>query len=407
MSKNSDNDKNKKKNVVTHPIHPHYKQNKYKYYDPAFHYNRSSIFVPQQNTNGGGGGLGLLSGFAPGVSNTFQAPPPQRIKSRINIEADVDDLIDLINIGKKVGTEFELEPHIEYNIDLAMIRDLLPEMEDLNNMVGQEEFKRQVVTLILYYSMRLNRKNDDLLHTAIYGEAGIGKTEFAQKLAKIYLKMGVLKNGIFRKVRRGDLIAGYLGQTSLKTAEVLKSVRGGVLFIDEAYSIGNSSGKDTQDSYSKECLDLINQSLTEMREDDDKYFILMIAGYKDELKRNFFGMNDGLERRFSIHFTMEPYSPQEMVQIFIKKSLDGGWFVEEGAINEEFIKEHSAYFKHHGGDMELLFVKCKIAHSKNLLAGKSKIKRCISKADIKDGIQLFIKNSNVVDDKTYIKTMYI
>jgi hypothetical protein len=118
-------------------------------------------------------------------------------------------------------------------------------------------------------------------------------------------------------------------------------------------------------------------------------------------------MNDGLERRFSIHFTMEPYSPQEMVQIFIKKSLDGGWFVEEGAINEEFIKEHSAYFKHHGGDMELLFVKCKIAHSKNLLAGKSKIKRCISKADIKDGIQLFIKNSNVVDDKTYIKTMYI
>jgi hypothetical protein len=330
------------------------------------------------------------------------------ITTRINIEMDVETLDDLIHLGKKVGTEFKLEPYIEYNIDLAMIQDLLPEMEDLNAMIGQEEFKKQVVTLILYYSMRLNRKNDDLLHTAIYGEPGIGKTEFAQKLAKIYLKLGVLRNNIFRKVRRSDLIAGFLGQTALKTAEVLKSVRGGVLFIDEAYSIGNSSGKDTQDSYSKECLDLINQSLTEMRERDDKYFILMIAGYKDELKRNFFGMNDGLERRFSIHFTMEPYNPKELVDIFTKKVLENGWGVERGALTEEFIKEHYANFKYYGGDMELLFVKCKIVHSKNLLSGKSKIKRCISEMDVKDGFELFMKNSSGVDPMTSLmKTMYI
>jgi hypothetical protein len=330
------------------------------------------------------------------------------VTTRINVEMDVKTLDDLIHLGKKVGTEFKLEPHIEYNIDLAMIRDLLPEMEDLNAMIGQEEFKKQVVTLILYYSMHLNRKNDDLLHTAIYGEPGIGKTEFAQKLAKIYLKMGVLQNNIFRKVRRGDLIAGFLGQTSLKTAEVLNSVRGGVLFIDEAYSIGNSSGKDTQDSYSKECLDLINQSLTEMREGDGKYFILMIAGYKDELKRNFFGMNDGLERRFSIHFTMEPYNAKEMVDIFIKKVLESGWGIERGALTKEFMKEHYDCFKFFGGDMELLFVKCKIAHSKNLLAGKSKIKRCISDMDVKDGFALFMKNSSGADPMTSLmKSMYI
>jgi hypothetical protein len=342
------------------------------------------------------------------LSRPAVSQPVQKITTKIIIEMDVETLDDLIHLGKKVGTEFKLEPHIEYNIDLAMIRDLLPEMEDLNNMIGQEEFKNQVVTLILYYSMRLNRKNDDLLHTAIYGEPGIGKTEFAQKLANIYLKMGVLKNNIFRKVRRSDLIAGFLGQTALKTAEVLKSVRGGVLFIDEAYSIGNSSGKDTQDSYSKECLDLINQSLTEMREGDDKYFILMIAGYKDELKRNFFGMNDGLERRFSIHFTMEPYNAKEMVDIFIKKVLENGWGVERGALTEEFMKEHYACFKFFGGDMELLFVKCKITHSKNLLAGKSKMKRCISEMDIKDGFELFMKNSSGADPMTQLmKSMYI
>lgn len=339
------------------------------------------------------------------------APPLKQVPSittKINIEMDVETLDDLIHLGKKVGTEFVLEPYIEYNIDLAMIQDLLPEMEDLNGMVGQGEFKKQVVALILYYSMRLNRKNDDLLHTAIYGEPGIGKTEFAQKLAKIYLKLGVLRNNIFRKVRRSDLIAGFLGQTALKTAEVLKSVRGGVLFIDEAYSIGNSSGKDTQDSYSKECLDLINQSLTEMREGDDKYFILMIAGYKDELKRNFFGMNDGLERRFSIHFTMEPYNAKELVDIFNKKVLENGWGVERGALTEEFIKERYANFKYYGGDMELLFVKCKITHSKNLLAGKSKIRRCISDADVKDGFTLFMKNSSGADPMlSYMKSMYI
>lgn len=397
----SDDRNNGKRKTVLHSN----KNSKHKYYEPLLYAPVSRSFImypppppPSQQRGSSGGGASSSSMLVPTVS---------KVTSRINIEAEVDELEDLINIGKKVGTEFKLEPHIEYNIDLAMIRDLLPEMEDLNNMIGQQEFKRQVVVLILYYSMRLNRKNDDLLHTAIYGEPGIGKTEFAQKLAKIYLKLGILKNGIFKKVRRGDLIAGYLGQTSLKTAEVLKSVRGGVLFIDEAYSIGNSSGKDTQDSYSKECLDLINQSLTEMREDDDKYFILMIAGYKDELKRNFFGMNDGLERRFSIHFTMQSYSPEELMKIFIKKILDGGWSIEEGAITDEFIKEHSAHFKHYGGDMELLFVKCKIAHSKNLLAGKSKIKRCISKVDVKDGIQLFIKNVNTAHDNSFIKTMYI
>jgi hypothetical protein len=366
--------------------------------------------VIQRQRHGNGGGPIHDGLYSPLISSSSSSAPTraQKITTKINIEMEVDTLYDLIHLGKKVGTEFKLEPHIEYNIDLAMIKSLIPEMEDLNGMIGQEEFKKQVVTLILYYSMHLNRKNDDLLHTAIYGEPGIGKTEFAQKLANIYLKLGVLKNNIFRKVRRSDLIAGYLGQTSLKTAEVLKSVRGGVLFIDEAYSIGNSSGKDTQDSYSKECLDLINQSLTEMREGDDKYFILMIAGYKDELKRNFFGMNDGLERRFSIHFTMESYSPKELTEIFIKKTNDSGWSVEEGAITEEFMKEHYSHFKYFGGDMELLFVKCKITHSKNLLAGKSKNKKCISAADIKDGFDLFMKNSSGSDTSlSFMKSMYI
>ena len=395
-NKKTDEDGGYKSSRFVRPLHPGLTLNSSGQNGSYSRYPKDSYHYPSSS---------ILASSRPTPHTSFNLHP---ITTRINIEMDVETLDDLIHLGKKVRTEFKLEPYIEYNIDLAMIHDLLPEMEDLNTMIGQSEFKKQVVTLILYYSMRLNRKNDDLLHTAIYGEPGIGKTEFAQKLAKIYLKLGVLRNNTFRKVRRSDLIAGFLGQTALKTAEVLKSVRGGVLFIDEAYSIGNSSGKDTQDSYSKECLDLINQSLTEMREGDDKYFILMIAGYKDELKRNFFGMNDGLERRFSIHFTMEPYDAKELVDIFTKKVLESGWGLERGALTEEFMKERYASFKYYGGDMELLFVKCKITHSKNLLAGKSKIKRCISDMDVKDGFSLFMKNSSGPDPmSSLMKSMYI
>jgi hypothetical protein len=96
------------------------------------------------------------------------------------------------------------------------------------------------------------------------------------------------------------------------------------------------------------------------------------------------------------------------VDIFIKKVLESGWGVERGALTEEFMKEHYACFKYFGGDMELLFVKCKIAHSKNLLAGKSKIKRCISEMDVKDGFTLFMKNSSGADPMaSFMKTMYI
>lgn len=330
-------------------------------------------------------------------------------KKKINIVENIDTLDDLIQLGKKVGFEYKLTNDVEYNIDLLMIKNLIPEMETLNNMIGQKSLKKQVANLILYFSLKLNIKNDDLLHTIIDGEPGTGKTEFAQKIAKIYLKMGVLKNDIFKKVKRSDLIAGFLGQTALKTMEVLEEVRGGVLFIDEAYSLGNNKGKDSGDSFSKECIDIINQSLTEMRDDPEDYFILMIAGYKDDLKTSFFSFNDGLERRFSIHFTMEPYSADELTQIFKKKVLENKWEIEENAITSDFIEKNKNYFKYHGGDMEVLFAKCKISHSKNLISGKTATKRMLSKIDVEDGLKIFIENSNVRErEETNIswKTLY-
>jgi SpoVK/Ycf46/Vps4 family AAA+-type ATPase len=121
-----------------------------------------------------------------------------------------------------------------------------------------------------------------LLHTVIEGEPGTGKTELAEKIGKVYLKLGILKNDIFKKVKRSDLIAGYLGQTAIKTARLIEECKGGVLFIDEAYSLGNAEGKDGRDSFSKECIDVLNQSLTENKNN----FVCIIAGYKEDLEKS-------------------------------------------------------------------------------------------------------------------------
>jgi SpoVK/Ycf46/Vps4 family AAA+-type ATPase len=236
------------------------KQNNY--YQPPY-LNPNFTNLPQQNY----------------YKETDQQILPKKyiIKERIRLVAEIDTLDDLINLAKRINIDYKLSPEIEYNIDLEMLKNLLPEMINLNNMIGQQKIKNQVANLILYYSQHLNLKEEDLLHTIIDGEPGTGKTEFAQKIAKIYLKMGILKKDVFKKVKRSDLIAGYLGQTALKTKDVLDEVKGGVLFIDEAYSLGNTNGKESGDTFSKECIDLLNQSLTEMRDKPDDYFIMIIG----------------------------------------------------------------------------------------------------------------------------------
>src|SRR4029078_8344221 len=127
--------------------------------------------------------------------------------------------------------------------------------------------------------------------------------------SKVYKEMGVLSKGHFTLVTRSDLIAKYLGQTAIKTQEVINNCEGGVMFIDEAYALGHSEGRD---SFSKECLDTLNQNLSEKRD-----FLCIIAGYKDALEKCFFSMNDGLARRFNFRYDIESYTPEELMEIFL------------------------------------------------------------------------------------------
>ncbi len=390
-----------------HPLHPPYPP--YPSYSP---YPPYPIFHPNSFNTNNHSGNNRIYNYQSNTNNTSMTSTQDKSVRKVNpeltkilkecilknkdnensipkeyqwVEFKIETLDDLIELSKSYGTKYKKE--YEYSIDLDLISNMTSELESLNKLVGLKGIKKQVTDLILYYALKLDNKNHDLLHTVIEGDPGTGKTEFAEKLSKIYLKMGILKKDVFKKVRRSDLIAGYLGQTAIKTEKVLEECRGGVLFIDEAYSLGNSEGKDGKDSFSKECLDMLNQWLTENKSE----FVCIIAGYKDDLSKSFFSYNTGLERRFPIRFSIDTYTDDELSQIFIKKVKENEWNIECDNL-KNIIKTNRKYFKYNGGDMEILFSKCKITHSKNLLKIKDKEKKVLTEKDIQDGIKLFLEN---------------
>jgi hypothetical protein len=312
----------------------------------------------------------------------------------------LDDLLELVDIAK-----IKYDKSKNYNIDLKALDKSYEPLCKLKKMVGLEGVKKKIVDIVLFYLQRLDVRNFDLLHTIIDGAPGTGKTEIAQIYSELLVSLGILSKNIFKKAKKHDLIGGYLGHTAMKTNKLLEEVKGGVLFIDEIYSFGSSEGKDSKDIYSKEFVDLLMQFMSENKSD----FVLVVAGYKDDIRKFFLSMNDGLERRFPIHLSIDEYSPSEMRDIFIKKVDEQKWkFPLEKMDSEfytDFFTKNKEYFKFFGGDMENLFTKCKHAHSRNLIRDHTKIHRVIDKKDFMDGFELFKSNPEINERKNTDKFM--
>jgi SpoVK/Ycf46/Vps4 family AAA+-type ATPase len=225
------------------------------------------------------------------------------------------------------------------------------------------------------------------MHTIIYGPPGTGKTEIAKIIGSIFSKMGILTKGTFKKVTRADLIAGYLGQTALKTRDVIKECLGGVLFIDEAYALGN---EEKRDSFSKECID----TLCEAASDNKDNIMIIIAGYEEELNSCFFSYNPGLQSRFTWRFKTDEYTGSDLYKIFLKKVEDGQWTIAENSnINEKWFEKNKSKFKSYGRDIETLFAKTKIVHSRRVFCLNADHKKKITLEDLDKGLELFITNS--------------
>jgi len=362
-------------------------------------------------------------------------------KEIVKLNEKIETLDDLIKLAKLYDSTKE------YNINLKKLNKILPSLEKLKGIIGMKSIKDSIVGQIIFF---LNEfENQDMLHTIIQGPPGVGKTTLGKIIGELYYYLDIIKpveakkvrepppkkrrvitfeellnmdlddymdNRVdkccddkekekdkgkdknkelpfnFKIVKRSDLIAGYLGQSAIKCQKVIDDCEGGVMFIDEAYSLGNEEGRD---SFAKEVIDTINQNLSEQKSN----FLCIIAGYKHALDKCFFSYNEGLRRRFPFVYTIEKYTPEELCLIYKKMVSEFGWNTDD--VPEKFFKDNYECFKNQGGDIETLFFMCKIEHGKRTLF-EAESKKKINIKDLESAFKMFKVNKELkeeTDDK--------
>lgn len=294
-----------------------------------------------------------------------------------------------------------------YNVNLEKVYKLKGPLIKLKKMIGLNNIKDQIIDMILYYLMEFEESNNNMLHMSIEGSPGCGKTKLAKILSKILCSLGILESDKVIYARRADLIGQYVGHTAIKTQKIIDNAIGGVLFIDEAYSLGSEKDKKElgSDSFSKECLDVLNQNLS----DNKKKFICIIAGYSDELEKCFFSTNPGLPRRFPFRFKIDKYSGSELCKIFINKVNKLKWKLNEDIDDlEKFFTKNKDIFKYFGGDIETFIQDIKYTHSRRVICGEPTDYKIISNEDIKKSLEKFKeRRSNEIMSSSIISSLYV
>jgi len=274
------------------------------------------------------------------------------------------------------------------NIDIPLLSTIREELFELNQMIGLDAIKTSIMEQLIFYLQRLHEGSDMYLNTVIYGPPGTGKTTVAKILGRIFSKLKIItfdgeveEDAIFECAKRDDLIGEYLGSTCNKTNEFLEMCLGGVIFLDEVYSLGN---KDGTDSFAKEAIDTINLFLSEHKEE----CMMIVAGYKEEVDQCFFKYNEGLRRRFMWYHTIEPYKPEQLRDIFLSKVKQSQWTYSDEVPSTilALITQHPTIFVDNAGSVENFMNLVKIKHSKRVLLLSSEHKKVLTKMDLETAI---------------------
>lgn len=205
------------------------------------------------------------------------------------------------------------------------LEELRQELDDLIGLEGVKKEVDQIINLIKYQKKaeEFGEKRQAMsLHLVFYGNPGTGKTTVARLLGKIYKALGVLSLGQLIEVDRSRLVAGYVGQTAEKTQKMIDEAMGGILFIDEAYTLTHGKGEN---DFGQEAVDTILKAMEDHRDD----FIVIVAGYPD-LMKEFVSSNPGLKSRFNQYINFEDYTPEQLREIFYLYCNKNGFRLGDG-----------------------------------------------------------------------------